>query len=456
MDGVSVPVVRVYNHHRDESTKHDFEVRVNRAFQRFLDRERLDCTNEVKELLAMQSIQGQAQTGLGVFNGRVGIGQFADNRTLIYPNATIDSVIKALGFQLSKIKKQRQNIIDEIFVWVNGVFDEVKSEYSHLRRLHYDIPLPLVNDEGHPLAGIGLFSRVVPKHALNVLRGMYLASCMDSYEWRQKVTEKYGVELGGGECYPVNLSRLMNVRLSLEQLSSRAYSKWDRRMLEVKGVIVPGDQVDACPPIVQGYVRHAVGHGICDDSAVIMAALMHKIPGRREFDKDYALGVLLCDAVDTWDKCTPVIWKGGQDELLGKYIKSKFDDLEKHIERRYQDKGESMPQHVKERVSLNIPDNRVVDFIYAAHTDPERPSLHPDCSQRYFMKLENNGMEMPIVEAHLEFVDRFAKGYRTPSERSPVARDCQAGFKRVGLKGFYSHLTQWFYHLAKKGIIEAA
>ncbi|MBI4016484.1 MAG: hypothetical protein HY363_02205 [Candidatus Aenigmarchaeota archaeon] len=451
--GEKIPVEHVYEHQSDKVALADFTARVNRAFERFIEREELDCSDDVKELLAMQSIQGQAQTGMGVFDGRIGIGQFSDNRTLTYPNCTIDSVIRALNFNVAKIQKKRQKIIDDIEHWIDKVFEEAKQAYSLPAEQPKDICVKLVNDYSEPLTGMNLFSRIEPKNSLNVCRGVYLSSCMDNYEWRKKVGEKYGIELGGGECYATNMTTLLNLGLSLKHLSSQPHDENQREILETNGVIIIGDKVESSENIVMAYVRHAIGLGICDDSAMIMAALMHKIPDG--FDKDRAQGVLLCDAVDTWDKCTPLIWKGGQDELLGAHVKKKFKELENYVEEKYASANKQMPAEVKNAVSLNISDEEVVNFIYAAHTDVENPHAQPDSSQRYFMKIVNAGKKMPVAEAHLQFIERFDHGYGTPTERR-IERDFKAGFHRVPAKRFYNTLTKRFYALRKDGIINVA
>lgn len=450
--GVKIPVEYVYNHQSDCKTLIDFTARVNRAFERFIAHEELDCTDSIKELLAMQSIQGQAQTGMGVFDGRIGLGEFSDNRTLIYQNCTIESVIRALNFNVVKIQERRQRIIDDIYQWVNRIFEDAKRVYSHLMEQSQDICVRLVNEDEEPLTGIRLFSRIKPENSLSVCRGIYLASCMDNYDWRKKVKEKHGTELGGGECYATNMTNMLSSGLSLNHLSSQPHDENQREILQAKGVIIPGEKVESSENIVTAYVRYAIGLGVCDDTAMIMAALMHRIPSKNTFDKDYAIGVYLDDSIDTWDKCTPIIWKGGQDELLGTHVKKKFEELEKSLEKQYVVAGKQMPETVRKTVSLNISDDEVVNFIYAAHTDVEYPRVQPDSSQRYFMKIVDAGRKMPVAEAHLQFIDGFGIRYRTPNEWR-IKRDFKAGFHRVPAKRFYNALAQRFYKLENKGMI---
>lgn len=445
--------VYIYNHHRDRKTLTDFTARVNRAFERF-QREQLDCTPEVKELLAMQSIQGQAQTGWGIFDGRISKGEFGDCRTLLFPNTTIESVIQALGCNVTKIKKRRQHIINDIFKWIDHSCEEVKRVYSHPRQQSQDVSMKLLNEQGEPLGGICLFSRIEVSNVLNCLRGVYLGSAMDNYEnWRKKVEAKFNVKLGGGECYAINQSNLYRSGLSLKDLSSNQYSEKDRKLLQIRGILLPEEQVESSKHIIMAYVRHAEGEGICDDTAMIMAAFLHKIQGKNAFDKDYSNGVLLCDSVDTWDKCTPMIWKGGQDELLGTYVKKKFEELGKYFEDKYKKSGEQMPEKLKGKISLNVSDEEVINFIYAARELPHSPQ--PDCSQRYFMKIVNTKKKMPVAEQHLNFIDRFPRGYRNPAQRG-MERNFKIGVHKMPAGGFYDMLQQRFYKLEEEGIINVA
>ena len=64
--------------------------------------EHLDTTREIEDLLFIQSLEGRAHNGAGVF----------DKRT--YVNTTIDDVVKALGLDPSQVMKKRQAIIDEV------------------------------------------------------------------------------------------------------------------------------------------------------------------------------------------------------------------------------------------------------------------------------------------------------------------------------------------------------
>ena len=75
--------------------------------------EHLETTPEIEELLFMQSLEGRAHNGAGVF----------ENRTFV--NTTIDDVVRALGRDPDEVKARRQYLIDGI---VNFAIDAMNGE----------------------------------------------------------------------------------------------------------------------------------------------------------------------------------------------------------------------------------------------------------------------------------------------------------------------------------------
>src|SRR3989338_7876036 len=110
--------------------------------------EHLDTTPEIQDLLFIQSLEGRAHNGSGVFNKRT------------YVNTTIDDVVRALGRNPDEIKYARQSVIDDIEEFADGVMNGEKRD-------------KLINGRGEPILGIRYFhDRHV--NGRDVLRGLYL------------------------------------------------------------------------------------------------------------------------------------------------------------------------------------------------------------------------------------------------------------------------------------------
>jgi hypothetical protein len=84
-----------------ELIQSDFEVL--RSYEKLL------TSPEIEELLLIQSVEGRAHNGSGVFNKRT------------YVNTSIDDVVKALDRDAEDIKRRRQGIIDDISSFVMDV-----------------------------------------------------------------------------------------------------------------------------------------------------------------------------------------------------------------------------------------------------------------------------------------------------------------------------------------------
>ena len=78
--------------------------------------EHLDTTGELEDLLFIQSLEGRAHNGSGVF----------DKRT--YVNTTIDDVVRALERKPEEIKKRRQAIIDDVVDFVDATINGEKRD----------------------------------------------------------------------------------------------------------------------------------------------------------------------------------------------------------------------------------------------------------------------------------------------------------------------------------------
>ncbi len=333
-----------------------FESEVNSDYAYLLGNVNLRVRNPVRSLLLMQTVIGHAQNGHGKFRH----GRFRSK----YPNATLDDIVLALLRDPEGIRRQRQEIIDSIFAFTSGVISG--PGYPGY-----------VDSKGKPLLSLTLgFGLDDPAAALT---GIYLAGCMDSFKWRTKAKEKYNVNIGGGECVAVDLEAkdFRMKGLTLDDLAHREWSDDKIRGLEDAGVIITHDVKASTNKIVSAYVRHKKGKGTSDDLAIVLAG--------RLYGKDAAMGVFLCDAVDTWDKYAERIVPGGQDEYLGVLVRKKEDAIRKIYP------------------NFEIPSEEdVVKFIYTISL--EKADNHAiSNSQRYLLQVDGPSGQSAL-ESHLNYI----------------------------------------------------
>lgn len=324
-----------------------------------LDEVKLRTDEETRRLLLMQSFVGRAQNG----NGR-----YCKERKV---NTTMDDLI-AFQEEIKKywklyqhiepqdvrefVKKKRQDKIDATKKWVERA---IKGEKL----------TSLVDENNKPLFGVKNFLQWKIDDPLTVLRGAYYGSKMDNYEWRKKVSENYGFELGGGICCAIDFKIMHDLGLNLEMLSKQEWTDEEISKLKEKGLIID-KKVKSTATIRNAYVRRKKGKGVSDDLAMVIAGMLH--------GTDALLGVFLVDAVDTWDKYTPQIFEGGQDEILGEYI------------------AKNLP-------FTHIPsEEEVIKFIYAAALPSKNSSLS-DNSQRYLLQIDQT-LDQTALESHHNFI----------------------------------------------------
>lgn len=360
----------------------------------------------VKQLMLMQSIVGHAQSGHSRFRN-----------IAYYPNATIDDVYLALEKDPVVIRRQRQDIIDGIYWYV----DQALRDPYHKRLKS------LWNKNGAPLAGATMFRDyeldVRKGDVVKVLRGLYLASTMDNYvDWRMRVQNRFGIIMGGGRNFALDLHEVTRWGESLQSLATEPHDDEFIRTHIGLGSIIDQDAVEPGPNIVNGYVRIAKGKGVSDDGALITAGV--KYGGMPTF-----FGVFLGDAIDTWDKSTPEIKRFGQDEAIGTYIWSEAADI---------------------GIDLGLTESMVEEFIYLAAIDPERPTQYPDCSQRRFLlqsDIRGKKEEYYAMRLHNEFVEavKTKKPVHLPSR--------QLGFASVPSEHFYETWLKRFNDAHDSGVI---
>lgn len=318
-------------------------------YMSLLDRVRLRMAPKYEKLLLMQSITGHAQNGHCEFAGQA------------YVNTTLDEIVDALAsigdqriFQeIGKVSKKNVKQSRD------GVIEALKSPFKKI--IEGQEVKSLTDEEGNPLLGISALREVDIKNKEAFLIGGYLASKMDCYEWRKRVADDYGVEMGGGECVAVNMKELPET-LTLGDLADNEWGKLMSIFIKSK-MVISEEKIESSDDIRNAYIRHKQGKGVSDDAAIIIAGTLY---GEEAF-----WGAYLFDAIDTWDKYATYIFKGGADERFGEEIKP-------HI---------------------NITDDEVIRFIYLARKE----NGFPDSSQRYFLQIDKENNQTAL-ESHLKYL----------------------------------------------------
>ena len=304
--------------------------------------EHLDTTPQIEDLLFLQSLEGRAHNGAGVF----------ENRPFV--NTTIDDVVRALGRDPDEIKAARQRLIDDIVLYAMDAMNGEKRE-------------KLLTENGEPLLGIRLFGErhVNPR---DILRGLYMGGLRDNPDVRKEAEKVYQTKIGGGRCYVIDVKTMLAMKLDGEKLAEEAHEEQLEEYVKCGLIVATEGAVD---PKTQRYfyIRHRIGPGQSDDAAMVMAGVL--------YDPDVALGVFLADAIDTLEKYAPVF--RDQDGNLSYQIARGFNGLKITMD------------DVYELVSL------------AAIPEPEEHMV-PDSSLRYLLSIDPRS-QSSAFRTHLDFIE---------------------------------------------------
>ncbi len=295
---------------------------------------------EIEDLLLMQTIEGHAHNGDGAFNGQ----KFVDT--------TINDIVQALGRDVFVVRASRQMLIDEIHEYVEDCLS------GKPRR-------KLLNRKGEPLMRAHLFRKLEVDPG-GVMRGLFLGGNMDDFEVRQKVNERFGLNMGGGKPYLVDIHVMERMGLNGEVLAHGEHGEKIEEYIK-EGLILEPDSINylAHPGIRFQYIRHKKGRGVSDDLALIVAGKLYGISA--------SLGVYLADAIDTLDKfCLKFV---EQDGIIASMIERNFS-------------------------GLNIGYDDLLRFIKLIAVPDKLEQNFPDSSQRYFLEI-NREYGMSALEAHL-------------------------------------------------------
>lgn len=370
-----------------------FKEGVNSTYHYLLNTVNLASTK--KELLLMQSVQGRAIQGWWE-------ADFLQKQKInfYYPNTTLEDIFSSLGNDVEKIQIQRQEIIDDIKYYINSVF-ECLQDRSNGNSKPQNHCITLVNKQNEPLGGINLFEGTLISNPLNILIGAYLGGCMDSAEWREKTEKEFEINMHKGITRAVHMEKLRQTGMTLEDISKlQSIDIIDK--LKKDKVISENDNETYNKGYTCGYIQLQKGHGISDDAAFIAVALNHGI--------EAAYGLILLDAIDTWDKSTPKICKGGQDEKIGIGIKSRYENIF----------GKN---------TFPVDSDDVKNIIYLAAKNDENFEYYPSCSQRRFVQYDNNINLYPL-QSHVSWVRHVREGTSVPPK-------IKIAFQQVSTDKFY-------------------
>ncbi|MDO8510553.1 MAG: hypothetical protein Q7S55_00145 [Nanoarchaeota archaeon] len=339
------------------------------------------------EALLVQSVLGHAQKGHKIFN----------EGGMQYPSATISDIIEAADLEVKKVKALRQDLIDQVFEWV---------ELAKRDRTNR-----LVVDE-RPLLGIELLRgyQVDPEY---VLKGMVLAGTMDNHGWREATIKRYRntihgqpLLIGGGETYLIDPNKLKEERpFFLEDLTFEEASAEKIGELKQKEIIITGDNPDA----EVAYIRRKKGPGTSDDAAFILMGEMYKKEGWEKSLSAF-LGGFIVDGVDTYDKCTTRPVEGGYDEKIGTDIRAALPSL--------------------------VSDDEITTLIYySAKSNGQR--LVSSSHKRLIQVVVNADPKLPTLLHHHKFLDT---GRHAPF---------RVGFERMPSSEFYRSVSERIIHYHK-------
>lgn len=316
---------------------------IRKDYEHLKESEELNTTEEIAELIFVQSLEGRAHNGAGFFHKR------------FYVNTTIDDIVHALRFNPSEIKKRRQLLIDEIVEYVKDV---IKGKPRNR----------LLNSKGIPLLGIPDF-REMEVNPHDVLKGVYIGGLRDNCEIRKAAELRYEITIGYGKCYPVDVRIMEDLRLDGETLAHQEHAD-SIELYRKEGLIILQENLREISPenIRYMYIRHALGPGQSDDSAVVSTGLL--------YNKDVALGVFLADAIDT----------------LEKYVSD------------YRDQDDELACFVGENyLDLGVAMEEVYEIAYLSAIPEGKEEEIPDSSLRYFLSKDPD-IGQCAIQSHLNFI----------------------------------------------------
>lgn len=354
---------------------------IQQDFRNLKSSERLYTSPKIEELIFLQSIEGRAHNGAGSFNKR------------FYVNTTIDDIIRAVGRSPKAAKTKRQELIDEIVEFVDSALGDDPRDR-------------LVTRNGKPLLGIPFFKeKTVNYH--DILKGLYLGGLRDDVDIRSKAEELFKIDIGYGRCYLVDIDVMNDMCLDAEDL---AHQENRGRLEEFRSLGLIVDETKTkyrdSKRIKYLYIRHHVGPGQSDDTAIVASGLI--------FNVDVALGVFLADAIDTLEKYVS-IYKD-QDNELARYIKENY-------------------------AFLDCEEKDACELAYLAAIPKEKIDEIPDSSLRYLLSIDEETGQSAL-ETHINFIEG------KPIQQMPISH------RRVPVTRLYEFIKEKLKSIKKEVVFK--
>lgn len=354
---------------------------IQQDFRNLKSSERLYTSPKIEELIFLQSIEGRAHNGAGSFNKR------------FYVNTTIDDIIRAVGRSPKATKTKRQELIDEIVEFVDSALGDDPRDR-------------LVTRNGKPLLGVPFFKeKTVNYH--DILKGLYLGGLRDDVDIRSKTEELFKIDIGYGRCYLVDIDVMNDMCLDAEDL---AHQENRGRLEEFRslGLIVdaPKTKYRDSKRIKYLYIRHHVGPGQSDDTAIVASGLI--------FNVDVALGVFLADAIDTLEKYVSIY--RDQDNELARYIKANY-------------------------AFLDCEEKDACELAYLAAIPKEKIDEIPDSSLRYLLSIDEETGQSAL-ETHINFIEG------KPIQQMPISH------RRVPVTRLYEFIKEKLKSIKKEVVFK--
>jgi len=322
----------------------DLEELIRQDFDHLSKTTELDVTKESEDVILMQSVEGHAHNGAGMFHKRR------------FVNITISDIVMALQLDPVHVKTYRQQLIDEIREWVDQAIRRKASQR-------------LLNPEGQPFLRASRL-RNFSVNPASILKGLYLGGLRDDSEIRRDVEKEYNIKIGGGRSHFVDLRIMKHLNLDGEKLAHEAHAE-EIEDYKRSGMIVPPDKCryQESEFIRYFYIRDRLGPGHSDDAGIACAGLL--------FDRDVALGVFLADAIDTLEKY--VMKYSDQDNELARYIFGNYKDL-------------------------NTPVEDLHRLIYLSTIPEKKVDIVPDSSLRYLLSIDKK-TKQTLLDCYLAFIE---------------------------------------------------
>ncbi len=322
----------------------DFDELIRQDFEHLSKTTELDVSRESEDAILMQSVEGHAHNGAGMFHKRR------------FVNITISDIVAALNLDPVQVKAYRQSLIDEVHQYVEQV---IRGNGSPR----------LLNSEGQPFLRAGRLKNITVNPA-SILKGLYLGGLRDDSEIRRDVEKEYNIRIGGGRSHFVDLRIMKHLNLDGERLAHEAHAE-DIEEYQAAGMIVLPErcQFQESEFVRYFYIRDRLGPGQSDDAAIVCAGLL--------FDRDVGLGVFLADAIDTLEKF--VVTYSDQDNVLARLISERYKDLDASIE-------------------------DVHRLIYLSTIPEKNVDIVPDSSLRYLLSLDKK-TKQTLLDCYLSFIE---------------------------------------------------